>query len=139
MLKSLNFSRVAVAIAAPFFLGSLLIMGIKTRLVFAAPAEPIPGASQGKPAEPSPIPAADLINAQDLVKILQSPKGERPLLIYVGFRFPYTQAHLPGSEYMVRPPTKQWCSSCASEWKGSPEADSSLFIVDAAPGAIART
>ena len=99
MLKSLNFCRVAVALAALFFLGSLLTMGIKTRLVFAAPAEPIPGASQGKPTEPSPIPAADLINPQDLVKILQSPKGERPLLFYVGFRFPYTQAHLPGSEY----------------------------------------
>jgi len=99
MLKSLNFSRVAVALAALFFLGSLLTIGIKTPLVFAAPAEPIPGASQGKPTEPSPIPAANLINAPDLVKILQSPKGERPLLIYVGFRFPYTQAHLPGSEY----------------------------------------
>jgi hypothetical protein len=99
MLKSLNFCRVVVALAALFFLGSLLTIGIKTRPVFAAPAEPIPGASQAKPPEPSPIPAADLINTQDLVKILQSPKGERPLLIYVGFRFPYTQAHLPGSEY----------------------------------------
>jgi hypothetical protein len=99
MLKSLNFCKVAVALAALFFLGSLLTIGIKTRLVFAASAVPIPGASQGKPTAPSPIPAADLINTQDLVKILQSPKGERPPLIYVGFRFPYTQAHLPGSEY----------------------------------------
>ena len=99
MLKSLNFCRVAVALAALFLLGSPLTMGIKTRLGFAGPADPIPGASQGKPTAPSPIPAADLINTQDLVRILQSPKGERPLLIYVGFRFPYTQAHLPGSEY----------------------------------------
>jgi rhodanese-related sulfurtransferase len=99
MLKSLNFSRVAVALAALLSLGSLLGMGIKTRLVLAAPAEPIPSALQGKPTEPSPIPAADLIGTQDLAKILQSPKGERPLLIYVGFRFPYTQAHIPGSEY----------------------------------------
>jgi hypothetical protein len=99
MLKSLTFCRVAVALVALFFLGSLLTVGVKTPPVFAAPAEAIPGASQGKPTEPSPIPAADLINAPDLVKILQSPKGERPLLIYVGFRFPYTQAHLPGSEY----------------------------------------
>jgi hypothetical protein len=99
MLKSRNFCRDAVALAALFFLGSLLTLGIKTRLVFAAPAAPIPGAPQGKPKAPSPIPAADLINTQDLVKILQSPKGERPLLIYVGFRLPYTQAHLPGSEY----------------------------------------
>jgi hypothetical protein len=99
MLKSLTFSRVAVALAALFLLGSLLTMGIKTPLVFAAPAEPIPGALQAKPTEPTPIPAAALINTQDLVKILQSTKGERPLLIYVGFQFPYTQAHLPGSEY----------------------------------------
>jgi ACR3 family arsenite efflux pump ArsB len=85
MLKSLSFSRVAVALAAILFLGSPLTMGIKTRLVFANPAEPTPGASQGKPTEPSPIPAAGLINTQDLAKILQSPRGERPLLIYVGF------------------------------------------------------
>jgi hypothetical protein len=99
MLKSLNICRVAVALAALFFLGSLLTISIKTRRISAAPAEPIQGASQGKPTAPSPIPAADLINAPELVKILQSPKGERPLLIYVGFRLPYTQAHIPSSEY----------------------------------------
>ena len=99
MLKSLNICRVAVALAALFFLGSPPTISIKPRLVIAAPADPIPGGLQGKPTEPSPIPAADLINAQDLAKILQSPQGERPLLIYAGFRFPYTQAHLPGSEY----------------------------------------
>ena len=99
MLKSLNFCRVAVAFAAFFFLGSLLTMGIKTRLFFAASAEPIPRASQGKPTEPSLIPAADLINAQDLAKILQSSEGKRPLLIYVGFHPLYTQAHIPRSEF----------------------------------------
>jgi rhodanese-related sulfurtransferase len=99
MIKSLNFCRVAVALAAFFFLGSLLINGVKTQLIVAAPAESAPGNSQGKATAPSPIPAPHLINPQDLAKILQSPKGERPLLIYVGFRFPYTQAHIPGSEY----------------------------------------
>jgi hypothetical protein len=99
MLKSPNFCRVAVALAALFFLGSLLTMGLKTRLVFAAPAEPIPGASPGKPVDTSAIPGADLINAHDLAKILQSTRGEKPLLIYVGFRAPYNQAHIPRSEY----------------------------------------
>src|SRR5208337_3516092 len=98
MLKFLNFCRVAVALAALFLLGSLLTKGIGTRLVFAVPAEPVPGALQDKPTEPSPIRAAALISAQDLATILQSPTGERPLLIYVGCRFPYTQAQLPGSE-----------------------------------------
>ena len=99
MLKSLTFCTVAVALAAFSFLGSLLTIGINTRSIVAAPAEPMAGASQAKPTAPSPIPASNLINTQDLVKILQSPKGERPLLIYVGFRLPYTQAHIPGSEY----------------------------------------
>jgi len=99
MLKSLSFCRAAVALAALFFLGSLLAVGMKTRLVFAAPAEPIPGAAQGKPTEPSLIPAADLLNAQDLAKILQSSEGKRPLLIYVGFHPLYTQAHIPHSEF----------------------------------------
>jgi hypothetical protein len=99
MFKSLTLCRVAATVAAFFFLGSLLAMGIKTRLIVAAPAEPMPGPAQGKSTPPSPIPAAELINAQDLAKILQSPQGERPLLIYVGFRLPYTQAHIPDSEY----------------------------------------
>ena len=99
MLKSLTFCRVAIALAAFFFLGSLLTIGIKTRLIVAAPGEPMPGASQGQSTEPSSIPAPNLINPQDLAKTLQLPKNERPLLIYVGFRFPYTQAHIPDSEY----------------------------------------
>jgi len=99
MFKSRNICATAVALAAFSFLGSLLTIGTKTWLIVAAPAEPIPGASQGQSTSPSPIPPSDLLSAQDLAKILQSPKGERPLLIYVGFRFPYTQAHIPGSEY----------------------------------------
>jgi rhodanese-related sulfurtransferase len=94
MLKSLTFYRIAVAPAAFFFLGCIAMTG----LAVAAPAEPMPGASQVKPAAPFTIPASDLINTQDLAKTLQSPKDEKPLLIYVGFRFPYSQAHIPGSE-----------------------------------------
>jgi hypothetical protein len=99
MLKPMTFCRVAVSLGAFFFLGSLVVVGQRTRLIVAAPPEPIPDPWQGKSAASSPIPAPNLINTQDLVRILQSPKGERPLLIYVGFRFPYTQAHIPGSEY----------------------------------------
>jgi hypothetical protein len=99
MLKSQTLCRVAGALAAFFFLGSLLTVGLETRLSVADPAESMPSASQGQSTAPSPIPPADLINTRDLAKILQSPKGERPLLIYVGFRFPYTQAHIPASEY----------------------------------------
>ncbi len=44
--------------------------------------------------------SSQLINPEDLVKILQSPKGEKPLMIQVGSHVLYEQAHIPGSEYI---------------------------------------
>ena len=97
MLKSLSFCRLIVKLAAFFFLASFSTIGMKTLFVVATPAESMASAAQGQATGASAIPASNLINPQDLVKLLQSPKGERPLLIYVGFRLPYTQAHIPGS------------------------------------------
>jgi thiosulfate/3-mercaptopyruvate sulfurtransferase len=48
----------------------------------------------------SSIPSSRLISAEELVKILQSPKGEKPLLIQVGSHVLYSQAHIPRSEYI---------------------------------------
>jgi rhodanese-related sulfurtransferase len=44
--------------------------------------------------------SSQLINPEELVKILQSPKGEKPLMIQVGSHVLYEQAHIPGSEYI---------------------------------------
>jgi len=46
------------------------------------------------------IPTTRLINPDELVKLLQSSKGEKPLMIQVGSRVLYEQAHIPGSEYI---------------------------------------
>ena len=46
------------------------------------------------------LPASRLINSDDLVKILQSAKGQKPLMIQVGSHVLYSQAHIPGSEYI---------------------------------------
>lgn len=46
------------------------------------------------------IPTSQLLNPDELVKILQSPQGERPLVIQVGSHVLYQQAHIPGSEYL---------------------------------------
>jgi len=46
------------------------------------------------------IPASRLINPDELVKILQTAKSEKPLTIQVGSHVLYTQAHIPGSEYI---------------------------------------
>jgi thiosulfate/3-mercaptopyruvate sulfurtransferase len=41
-----------------------------------------------------------LIQPADLASILNSPKDPKPLLIQVGFRVLYVQAHIPGSEFI---------------------------------------
>jgi thiosulfate/3-mercaptopyruvate sulfurtransferase len=46
------------------------------------------------------IHASRLINPDELVKILRSSKGEKPLMIQVGSHVLYSQAHIPGSEYL---------------------------------------
>ena len=46
------------------------------------------------------IPTSRLVNPDELVKILQSSKGEKPLMIQIGSHVLYSQAHIPGSEYI---------------------------------------
>ncbi len=46
------------------------------------------------------IPASHLINPDELLKLLQSSKNVKPLIIQVGSHVLYTQAHIPGSEYI---------------------------------------
>ena len=44
--------------------------------------------------------SAQLINPEDLLNILQSPKGQKPLILNIGPHLLYMQAHIPGSEYI---------------------------------------
>lgn len=48
----------------------------------------------------SRIPAADLLQPAELAQILQSTTGVKPLVLQVGSRVLYAQAHIPGSEYV---------------------------------------
>jgi hypothetical protein len=41
-----------------------------------------------------------LVQPADLVTVLMAPSGPKPLVIQVGFRILYVQAHIPGSEYI---------------------------------------
>jgi len=45
------------------------------------------------------IPQAQLIQPEDLVRILKSNQKEKPLLLHVGSRVMFSQVHIPGSEY----------------------------------------
>lgn len=46
------------------------------------------------------VPSSNLIEPAELVKILQSSKSAKPLMIQVGSHVLYQQAHIPGSEYI---------------------------------------
>ena len=52
------------------------------------------GAAELAPGSPQ------LISPEDLVKVLQAPKAERPLILNVGPWMLYRQAHIPDSEYI---------------------------------------
>jgi thiosulfate/3-mercaptopyruvate sulfurtransferase len=45
------------------------------------------------------IPSDVLIQPEELVRIVQSAKGPKPLMLQVGSNVLYAQAHIPGSEY----------------------------------------
>ncbi len=54
-------------------------------------------------AEPKPaasIPAADLLQPAELAANLKSATAAKPLILQVGFRNLYVQAHIPESEYV---------------------------------------
>ncbi len=51
-------------------------------------------------AQATAIPASQLINPDELARIVQSSKDAKPLIIQVGSRVLFEQAHIPGSEYI---------------------------------------
>ena len=51
-------------------------------------------------ATPSPAAEPPLIQPADLLNVLRSASGPKPLILQVGFRVLYLQAHIPGSEYV---------------------------------------
>ena len=57
-----------------------------------------PALAEHKPA--ASIPTADLMQPADLAANLESASAPKPLILHVGFRKLYTQAHIPDSEYV---------------------------------------
>ncbi|HVW10469.1 MAG TPA: rhodanese-like domain-containing protein [Bryobacteraceae bacterium] len=58
-------------------------------------AQPAAPASQAAPA----IPEAQLLQPAELARMLSSPDSGKPLILQVGSRVLYAEAHIPGSEY----------------------------------------
>jgi len=51
------------------------------------------------PSSASSIPASQLVHVDELNRILSAHGAERPLILQVGSRVMFAQAHIPGSEY----------------------------------------
>ncbi|MGA2776736.1 MAG: rhodanese-like domain-containing protein [Steroidobacteraceae bacterium] len=68
-------------------LGALVILAVTA----ASPLLAKPAAS---------IPASDLIQPEDLAALLLKPGAAKPLILQVGFRKLYAQAHIPNAEYV---------------------------------------
>lgn len=66
-------------------------------------AVPPAARSQFSPGAPSSsatsIPQSQLVQPEDLVRILKSNQKEKPVILQVGSRVMFSQAHIPGSEY----------------------------------------
>ncbi len=84
-MKLRNLSTVAIAAAFALF----AFAPTAAHAQFAAP-----------PLAASTVPAADLIQPADLNKLLSGPAAARPLILQVGSKLMFDQAHIPGSEYI---------------------------------------
>jgi thiosulfate/3-mercaptopyruvate sulfurtransferase len=69
-------------------------IGVLCMLMSAA----VPALAQHKPA--ASIPTSDLIQPADLAAQLQKSSLPKPLILHVGFRKLYAQAHIPDSDYV---------------------------------------
>jgi thiosulfate/3-mercaptopyruvate sulfurtransferase len=76
------------------YISSVLFLALGLFCVTAAPAQSASGQPDLAPG------SAQLINPEDLVKLLQSTDAEKPLVLSVGPSILYMQAHIPGSEYL---------------------------------------
>jgi thiosulfate/3-mercaptopyruvate sulfurtransferase len=69
------------------------------RLANVSSGNPTSSESRFLSTQSSAVGGPQLIQPEDLVNTLKSAKGSKPLIIQVGFRVLYVQAHVPGSEY----------------------------------------
>jgi hypothetical protein len=100
MIDTWNAIKSAVLLGTLSFLALAISVSSTNRPIIAAPAGVSPASPHGSPPDASSLSPDVLINTEDLAKILQSPKDEKPLIIHVGFQVLYSQGHIPGSEYI---------------------------------------
>jgi len=78
------------------FAALTFVLAVANPMVLAQAAS-----SQSKAtADESSVAAPELIQPKELARIVESPKGVKPLIFQVGYRVLYQQAHITDSEYI---------------------------------------
>ena len=77
----------------------LALLGVLCAKVYAQQTSPAAQAASTSSAQTA-IPAAQLLPPGELMQILRSSGGEKPLVLQVGSHVLYAEAHIPGSEYV---------------------------------------
>lgn len=113
---------------APTF---ILVLAICVTLVSAA---------HGGEKTPSELPpgSPELMQPQDLVKALQS-RGAKPLVLYVGPRFLFAQAHIPGAEFIGPASDSQSSERLRKRVAALPKNSPVVLYCGCCPGSTAPT
>jgi rhodanese-related sulfurtransferase len=67
------------------------------------------------------IPSSSLLQPEELAKLLQTPKGEKPLMLQIGSRVLFEQAHITGSEYVGAASTETGLHALHKRVEGLPK------------------
>jgi rhodanese-related sulfurtransferase len=79
------------------------------------------------------VPSSQLIQPEELLKLLQSAKSVRPLVIQVGSRVLYEQAHIPGSEYIGPAASEEGLRQLRKRVEGLPRSQSIILYCGCCP------
>jgi hypothetical protein len=100
MTDTRNAFKLAALLGTLCFLALVISISSTIRPIVAAPAGITLASPHGSPPDASSLSTDVLIIPEDLAKALQSPKGEKPLIIHVGFHVLYSQGHASSAEFM---------------------------------------
>lgn len=74
-----------------------------------------------------------LVTPEDMVKLLQAPKAEKPLILNVGPWLMYRQAHIPDSEYVGASGDKQGLEQLRKRVKSLPHTQAIVLYCGCCP------
>ena len=74
-----------------------------------------------------------LLNPEDMVKLLQAPKAEKPLILNVGPWLLYRQAHIPDAEYIGAGGDKQGLEQLRKRVKSLPHTQAIVLYCGCCP------